>query len=284
MRLITESITGLDGTTATLNGYVIDNCPDMDEHRVRPAILILPGGAYAFTSPREAEPVALQMLAQGYQAFVLDYSCAPSTYPTQLAQTAAAMQLIRSHSEQWHIDPDSIIVGGFSAGGHLAAHFAESWNGATLGDLGFSPESIRPNGLLLAYPVITSGEFAHRGSMDNLLGDRKTDPQALNVVSLEKHVTTDVPPTFLWGTMTDNSVPIENSLAFIAALHRAGVSVEAHLFPQGRHGLSLGTWETCSHMQSSSVEPCVQSWPRLFGDWMARNFRTVNGHDPESPR
>ena len=274
MRLIDEAIDGIDGTAAQLRGYLIDNSEDMDADRVRPAVLILPGGAYARTSPREAEPIALKMIGYGYHAFILDYSCAPSVYPVALLETAEAMKRIREHAAQWHIDPNAIIVGGFSAGGHAAALFAEQWDNEIVVEHEYVPTAIRPNGLLLGYPVITAGPYAHRGSIDNLLGDdRKQDPDWLNRMSLEMHVDADhVPQTFLWTTVTDQAVNVRNSMMFANALIEAGVNVELHIFPMGRHGSALGTLETDDSNHGIGDLPCVSVWPSLFDRWVRDKF------------
>lgn len=273
MRFLDETIEGIDGSRARLRGYVIDNSEAMDPHRVRPAVLILPGGAYSITSPREAEPIALKMLGYGYQAFVLDYSCAPSRYPVALLETAEAMRRIREHADEWHIDPEAIVVCGFSAGGHAAALFAERWNGSEVREHGFVPEKIRPNGLLLCYPVITAGEYAHRGSINNLLGpERRDDPHWLDLMSLERHVTADVPPTFLWTTVADQSVPVQNTLLFANALIDAGVNAELHVFPEGVHGSSLGTRETDDPQGRVGNLTCVQVWPELADRWIRGRF------------
>ncbi len=273
-----SEIEGIDGSVARLQGYVTDNSDEIDPERRRPAILILPGGAYVHTSEREAEPVALRMVGYGYQAFVLRYSCPPSHFPVSTIQIAEAMTLIRTHADEWHIDPDAIVVAGFSAGGHAAGLFAENWNRPPVTDHGIDPTLATPNGLMLGYPVITSGRFAHRRSIDNLLGDdQKDDPALLDLVSLEKHASADVPPTFLWTTVTDEGVPVQNSLLFAQALVAAQVNVEVHIYSHGRHGLSLGTIES-AHSEAN-IEECVQTWPDLFNHWVSQ---AVAHHHPRA--
>lgn len=120
MQYIQQTIVGIDGSEARFFGYVADNSEEMEPDRIRPAILILPGGGYAMTSDREAEPVALQFLAKGFAVFVLRYSVQPSRYPVALLEAAEAMRLIRANADQWHVNPAQVAVLGFSAGGHLA--------------------------------------------------------------------------------------------------------------------------------------------------------------------
>jgi len=110
MQHFTQVIDGIDGSRAELVGYVIDNSLEMDPDRRRPAILIIPGGGYAIGSDRESEPVALQFLAAGYQAFVLKYSCAPSRYPVALLEMAEAMSMIRGHADEWHVDAGRVAA------------------------------------------------------------------------------------------------------------------------------------------------------------------------------
>lgn len=271
MRTFSQKIAGIDGTEATFLGYIVDNSEEIDPSRTRPAILILPGGGYAETSPREAEPVAIRMLSYGFQAFILHYSCAPSEYPVSTLQIAEAMSTIRANAEDWHIDPDAIVVAGFSAGGHAAALFTESWNTPLMAEHGFEPEQVKPNGLLLSYPVISmEAPYAHEGSVRNLLGNRADDPAWRERMSLERHVSEDVPPTFIWTTATDATVPPQNSLLFAQALLVAGVPCELHMFPEGAHGASLANGETAK--AEKNVVPAAQVWPDLFNTWMGATF------------
>ena len=133
----------------------------------RPLVLVFPGGGYHFLSDREAEPVALRLLSLGIQAIVVRYSVAPARYPVALEQAAEAMQYAREHAEQWLCDSRKIAVMGFSAGGHAAAHLGTRWH-----EMGFDP-ACRPDAMILSYPVITSGEFAHRNSFKCLLAERE---------------------------------------------------------------------------------------------------------------
>lgn len=244
MRYFEDEISGIDGSTATFVGYCLDNSSEIDPNRKRPSVLVIPGGGYEMTSDREAEPIAMQFLAAGFNAFVLRYSVKPSIFPVALLEAAEAMRRIRTHADEWHCDADAIAAIGFSAGGHLAANLATSASDDVLAAHGYDADAVRPNGLMLAYPVVTSGPLAHRGSFDALLGDRKADPEALDAVSIEKHIDAKTPPVFVWHTVPDDCVPYENTLMLVDACKKAGVSVEAHLFPSGGHGLSLGTAET----------------------------------------
>lgn len=240
----------------------------------RPLVLICPGGGYTRTSDREAEPVALKFLAMGYHVAVLRYSCSPAKYPTALLELASSMALIRGSAEEWHIDPDRIIVQGCSAGGHLAASLGMFWDedflAEGIGLEGPDHELLRPNGMMLCYPVITSGEFAHRGSFENLLGDRQTELG--EKMSLEKQVSSKTPPTFIWHTFTDQAVPVENSLLLVSALRKAGVSTEFHMYPRGEHGLALADRLTQTNDGRAVQEEC-SSWIELAHIWTEKLFQ-----------
>lgn len=259
-------------SAGVLEAYVLDNSPEIDPARVRPAVLICPGGGYAFTSDREAECFAVRFLAQGYHAFVLRYSVAPARYPTQLLEAAAAMSLLRQNAAAWHIDPERIAVMGFSAGGHLAASLATRWNSPLLEDtLGQESAQFKPSAQVLCYPVITSGKFAHRGSFENLLG-AEADAAALRAQSLEYAVGEHVPPAFLWHTLKDTSVPCENSLCFAHALRVHHVPFELHIYPEGRHGLGLCGYETAAPGDAGAYSPHTADWFPACCRWLDMIF------------
>lgn len=173
MQYFEHEISGIDGTAAKFVGYCLDNSEEVIPDYARPSVLVIPGGGYEMTSDREAEPIAMQFLAAGYNTFVLRYSVKPSVFPVALLEAAEAMKQIREHAAEWHVDTNAIAVIGFSAGGHLAANLATSASDEVIAAHGYDPDAVRPNGLMLAYPVITSGPLAHRGSFDSLLGNAR---------------------------------------------------------------------------------------------------------------
>ncbi|WP_391557125.1 alpha/beta hydrolase [Robertmurraya sp.] len=257
-----------EDSEAKLYTYILENSPEIDSSRTRPMVIICPGGGYEFTSDREAEPVAIRLNAMGFHACVLRYSVRPATFPTALLELSMTVSLMRKNAEQWHIDRNKIIVAGFSAGGHLAASLGVFWKRSSLSEkLGITNEEIKPNGLLLSYPVITSGTYAHHGSFFALLGENHKE--LLSEVSLEKHVTPDTPPTFLWHTYMDDAVPIENSFLFANSLLMNKVSLEMHIYPKGIHGLSLGTEETKAGNYPGTVQPDVTNWIDMAGRWIS---------------
>lgn len=265
---------------AKLVTYIQDESAEMGIAD-RPLVLVCPGGGYFFTSDREAEPMALQFLARGYHAAVLRYSVAPAVFPTALLELAYSLRLIRGHAEEWHVNPSQIIVLGCSAGGHLVASLGVFWNrdflAKALDAEGTDPRQWRPDGMILCYPVITSGEFAHRDSFDKLIGDKEAEiarllgEPPLDGLSLEKQVDKDTPPAFLWHTFTDDLVPVENALMFVNAMRRAGVSTEFHMYPCGGHGLSLANRVTQGPGGTAIQEECA-SWTSLACTWIESQY------------
>ena len=162
--------------------YFLDSSIEMRPNEKRPVILMCPGGGYEMTSDREAEPMAMQFLAMGYHVAILRYSVSPVRYPVALQQVAESVLYLKNHAEEYHINPEGIVLQGCSAGGHLAANYGIAWNSPFLTKrMGMEndPEKLRVAGLLLCYPVITSGEKAHEESFRNLLGE-----QYLQVIKL----------------------------------------------------------------------------------------------------
>lgn len=205
---------------------------------LRPTVIVCPGGGYGMTSDREAEPIALSYSAAGINTVVVRYSVAPARFPTALLELATVVRYVREHGPEFGCDPNRIFVTGFSAGGHLAASYGNFWSRSFIAEtLGCDSEVLRPNGQILCYPVITSGEYAHHGSFKNLLGDDYEAEKANH--SLENFVSSDTPPTFIWHTQSDNAVPIENSIFLLNALQKNGIKTEFHMYPEGVHGLSL---------------------------------------------
>ena len=252
--------------------YFLDSSIEMRPNEKRPVILMCPGGGYEMTSDREAEPMAMQFLAMGYHVAILRYSVCPVRYPAALLQVAESVLYLKEHADEYHIDPEKIVVQGCSAGGHLAANYGIAWNSPFLTKLmGMEndPEQLCVAGLLLCYPVITSGEKAHEESFRNLLGKQYEEKK--EELSLENQVTPDTPPTFLWHTATDETVPVENSLYFFQACLQQGVSAELHIYPVGGHGLSLANEETC-RANGIGVQKECQSWIGLAQTWLKKIF------------
>lgn len=257
------------GDMPVLTSYQLDASLEIPASHMRPAVIICPGGGYHFTSDREAEPVAMRFLATGIHAFVLRYSVQPSRYPTAVLELAAAVKLVRENASAYGVIPEQIYIAGFSAGGHLCATLGTLWDEPLFKQAFGSNDAAawRPNGMILSYPVITMGAFTHQGSRDNLLG-KDAAPAKINELSLETRVTDKTVPTYLWHTVEDGAVPVENTLQFATALRKANVSFEMHLFESGGHGLSLCDYTTMHGPEQ--LVPDDASWMEMAIRWILR--------------
>ena len=261
-----------DGAKGYLDAYfreqdahlkAIDNLPN----RKRPAMLVIGGGGYGYVSEREKEPIAITYMDMGFHTFVLDYSVAPIGYPTPLIEACMAMLYIKQRSSDYNVDTDHVCAIGFSAGGHLCGMLATMYNEQVVVDtLGDNVKLCRPDAVILSYPVISSGEYAHRGSFNNLSGN---DDVLAKELSLEFKVTKDAPPAFIWSTNADMAVPCENSMLMALAYRKAGVPIELHIFEPGGHGLSTCDEEVCT------PEPTVRQWIKLSKIWLKNRGFTV---------
>lgn len=286
----------------TLTTYLLDDSPDFQTGKRRPAVLVLPGGGYLGTSDREAEPIALFFAAQGYHAFVLRYAVLfqsypndlahlpaqnpyPSIFPQPLLDVAAALRLIRNRAAQWLVDPARIAVCGFSAGGHLAATIGLQWDGPLLQEkLGGPVRDFRPDALILCYPMIdyVLTTAIHASIPDNPLaeflmlcevaafGHAEATHAEKDRINPAHHISPETPPSFIWHTADDELVPLENSLELAAALKKAGVPLELHVFAEGRHGLALADERTAS--EPGQINPAVQAWTSLVQTWLKDLF------------
>jgi len=228
----------------------------------RPAVIVCPGGGYVNVSEREAEPVAREFFAAGYHTFILRYSVKEKAKDFEpLCQLAATIAHVRKNKEAWFVEEDKIAVCGFSAGAHLAG---------SLGTLYLEPrflekfgrqDHICPDAMILCYPVITSDEFAHKGSIMRVSGDPDCG-ENYRWFGLDQHVGEHTPPTFLWHTAEDKGVPVENSLKMAMALSKAKVPFEYHVFPKGGHGIATCTREVGSEYVYN------RRWVQLCKDWL----------------
>lgn len=224
----------------TLTGY----WPSPDK-MTGAGIVVCPGGGYGGLASHEGRDYARWLNEQGIAALVLTYRLAPNGYhhPAMLQDAARAVRTLRAHASDWLLDPKRIGIMGSSAGGHLAStlltHF-DAGNPKSLDPI--ERESSRPDLGILCYAVITMGEFTHQGSKHNLLGNDPS-PELVRNLSNELQVTKDTPPCFIWHTWQDNAVPVENSLQFAAALRKAGVPFDLHVYEKGGHGMGLGSRE-----------------------------------------
>ncbi len=205
------------------------------------SIVICPGGGYGGLAPHEGNDYALWLNDHGVAGFVLKYRLGSAGYrhPAMLNDAARAIRTVRARAGEWGVDPKRVGVMGSSAGGHLAStiltHFDNGQPDAA--DL-IERQSSRPDLGILCYAVITMGTYTHLGSRNNLLGTNPSS-ELVKLLSNELQVTAQTPPCFLWHTFEDTAVPVENSLDFVAALRKAGVPFDLHIYQKGHHGMGL---------------------------------------------
>jgi acetyl esterase/lipase len=223
------------------------------------AVVVCPGGGYRNLSDvKEGSDVAKWLNSLGISAFVLKYRLGMRyQQPNQLLDAARALRTVRFRAKEWNLDTKRIGILGFSAGGHLASTLGTHFD-AGRADSKDEVERVssRPDLMILIYPVITMGEFTHKGSKMNLLGEKPSE-DLVKLYSNELQVTKETPPTFLVHTMTDATVPVENSLLFLSALRKAGVPFEFHLYEQGPHGFGL-----------APTNPILATWADRCADWL----------------
>lgn len=210
----------------------------------RPSIIICPGGAYEYISPREADPVAEKYFSAGYNTFILNYSVKEDAKNFKpLKQLAATIVHLRKNSKQFFVDEEKIAVCGFSAGGHLAGSLGTIANTKSFKKLFKFGGDTNPSAMILCYPVISTEKYiAHVKSIKNVSGN-EDGTKEYKFFSLDRHVTKKTPPTFLWHTSQDEGVPCQNSLKLANAFAKKGIPFELHIFPHGPHGMSVCTKE-----------------------------------------
>ncbi len=263
-----------NGECGYLNTYIHTVSKEYNENRIRPAMLVLPGGGYSFRSDRENEPIALKYMSEGFNAFTLEYSIEPLCYPSQLVECAMAVAYIKENADNLGVDKDHVCVVGFSAGGHLAGTIATLFNDKNVLDALKEKASLaKPNAVILSYPVITTKKETHGGTARVVSNG---DKEIREYLSLEDRVTKDSVPAFIWATVDDNDVPSENSLMMALAYKKNNVDFELHVFAKGVHGLSLATRETARSDNDALVNNPVSEWFKLSVTWLKnRGFNII---------
>jgi acetyl esterase/lipase len=223
-------------------------------------VVICPGGGYAvLATDHEGHQVAKWFNSIGVTAFVLKYRLGRRyKHPAPLHDAQRALRYVRANADRFGIAPHRVGIMGFSAGGHLASTAATHFDAGQPDSRDpIERMSCRPDFAILAYPVISlTADFSHRGSGANLFGENP-DPKLLESLSNEKQVTPETPPTFLFHTAEDTGVPVENSLAFFAALRKAKVPAELHVYQFGPHGVGL-----------APGDPALSGWKTRLADWL----------------
>ena len=258
------SFLGENGADPTLELYLPENMAEMGwGDKKRPSVLVIPGGGYRFVSRREAEPLALQLMPRGFNVFILTYSVAPHAYPTQIREVAAALEMIWENADAWHCDTQKIAAMGFSAGGHLTAHYCNRYDCPEIRQV--LPESKTVNACVLGYPVITADpRYSHKGSFEKLNGGTYPEGEKAEFYSCDRMVSEKTPPTFLWHCTGDKVVPVKNSLLYADAMAEQGIPFQMHIYPGGKHG--LGTADKTTNLE---IKP---DWA-YFKDWLTALFQ-----------
>lgn len=256
----------MEGSNATITLY-LHELHEQIKITKRPIILVIPGGGYGHVSEREADSVAVRFYNMGYHAAILRYSILEGAKNMQpMKEGILAIKFLRENADEFSISADAVAVCGFSAGGHLACSLGTMWNEPKLMDaLSYDDDRYKPDAMILCYPVISSGEYAHRGSFENLTGS-PYDDEVNAFFSLEKRVDKNTPPAFIWHTQTDGAVPVQNTLMFVNELQKNNVSYELHIFRNGGHGMSVCTKET------DSAYPHCEHWMELCHEWLEETF------------
>ena len=217
----------------------------------RGAVIVCPGGGYGVLAPYEGEPIAKKLHDASFQAFTLYYSCAPARYPTARDELFEAIKYVRKNADALGVKPDKIAVLGFSAGGHLAAGAGVEFT---------CPEE-RPDALILAYAVLSAVNKTHLGSFNNLLGDNNS-AEMRRKLSRELTVRSNTPMAWIFHTVADRTVPVENALNFALALQEKNIPYELHIYPRGPHGMAPGR---------TNEFPELANWWSSAIDWLKRN-------------
>lgn len=255
------------GGTATLKCFLHKGDGEMAPYNQNlPAMIAVPGGGYHFVSEREGDPVAVEFFNRHYNAFTLVYDIAPAArYPLALTELACAVDYIKTHAEELHVDPKRVFAAGFSAGGHLVGCLANFYKNLPVSEANGKKLDAALTGIVLGYPVIMPG--THGGSFENLLGTKDMNAPEVQALSLEKTVTPDNPPCFIWTTAEDTCVDPMATVMYTTALLKNKVTVESHIFPYGWHGSSVGDERVFTAEQATNFVR-VREWTDLAAKFL----------------
>lgn len=270
MRHFTEYLS--DDRSVRLDAFITERSAHAPYlNTARPAVIVCPGGGYRNLSDREAEPVALKYAAAGFQAFVLRYTVGKNAvFPTPLVDLAKTIKYVRDNAENLNVIPDQVAVCGFSAGGHLTASLGVYWNDpAVLAACGAKDRELRPDLLILGYPVISTSWMENAGDYPRISGN-PYDPAIYQKLNLHTAVNGDTPPAFITHGVDDEAVPVRDSLQFAAALEACDVPFELHVFSHGLHGYATADETTCDERW---LDPALAQWIPLSIAWLNRNFK-----------
>ena len=241
----------------------------------RDCMLVVPGGGYCMCAPHEGEPVARTFFDMGMNTFVLTYTTDQTMsvplHKQPLNDISRAVRYLRKNSSEFHISNKKLILCGFSAGAHLCGSLAVHYLDISDPDISYNENSNRPDGVILSYPVITTGEYTHIYSVYSLCGFHPSEEE-LHYFSIEKNVVNDTPPCFLWQTATDDAVPVENSYLMAMALKKHNIPFAHYVYPEGWHGVGLCNSDYFNH--AGTGEYVMDQYHRVVD--AVRNGNTVS--------
>lgn len=243
----------------TLEAIIMDNF-DVKTPKRR-GLIVVPGGAYVFVSKREGDPIAIRFASYNYSTFVLRYTVDSEhkglSYPTQVLELMAAIDYIKKHADEFMVDKNQIAAIGFSAGGHLVALTAYKYKEKELlSKLKIKEGDAKLNAVVLAYPVISLLKYPHQETARVITNG---DEKLLKELSIENHIESDYPPTFIWTTEDDNGVSSKNTYVMDDALTKANVKHKTIVYEHGEHGLSLS--DDTTNENGNQYSKYVINWP-----------------------
>ncbi|MDR0948428.1 MAG: alpha/beta hydrolase [Lachnospiraceae bacterium] len=266
---------------ATLTVYLLDSPSKAINAKPRPLVLICPGGGYMYISDREAEPVALRFASMGYHAAILRYGVL-TPHPAPVRELAASVLLAKQAAASWNVDDRSILLCGFSAGGHMCALYSVYWNQPLLCDFFDRPPlDFQVAACILGYPVTdyvamadtpkapAIQDYCNRAEQA-MFGTAPLTLDVLKAVSPTLLAGGQIPPTFLWATTQDELVPVLQSTGYLHALAANKIPFEAHIFESGPHGLVLADASTAVHAYQVNTDAAV--WILLLQSWLKKRF------------
>lgn len=286
---------------ATYTAYLAD-AVGKGSRDARPAVIVCGGGSFKTIAAHEKEPVALEFLNRGYQAFVLDYVTTETgdiAFPAPEADLACMVATVRANAAAWHVDPERVVVVGFSAGGFICASLAATWReGGLASTVGVRSELIRPDTVVLGYPLLDlvawrawktrdpridlrvpkTGGKTGRDLLNDFFGQLAGgdfSDERLEEIGPASHVDRYMPPTFIWCAADDQAVPVTQTYPFAAKLAEAGVPHELHVFDQGGHGLSVAnenTWPAEAEDDFLPRQRVVRPWVDLALHFLDRHL------------
>lgn len=247
----------------TLEEYICEKSPDIDFNK-RPGLLIIPGGGYKYCSRREAEPLALRFMSEGFNCFVLNYTC-EAAYPTPHKELAIAFKYIKENAKKFNINPDAISLTGYSAGGHLASTYSYLYEDFEK-ELKVKKDFLKPFALILGYPV-TSMDIRTTSATEQIITNN-FDKKLIKKLTVDKHITKDFPPTFIWTTKFDQVVPYKHSIVIADEMKKHNVKHKLILYKDGYHGGSLCNKSV--YPQNANLKNIEENrdWPNKAADFI----------------